>query len=162
MAACLRRPTQLLKSWYIGFFQIPRLPERVLMANNMRFLDNAFAAVPQAHMKPEDVTRYKEAMRQPGALTAMIGWYRALPGQMGRTAFSRQPYRVAAPTLVIWGEQDRYLHKACNTALPKYVNQLDIMYLPRASHWVQMHEPDKVNERMLAFFGPAEHGNGVE
>jgi len=56
-------PSQMLKSWYAFLFQVPGLPERVVRANNWRFLLSAM---------PDDLTekerdRYREAWAQLGA-----------------------------------------------------------------------------------------------
>ena len=66
------------------------------------------------------------------------------------------PLRVTSPTLVIWGERDAFLDRACNDTLPRYAPDLRVRYLP-ASHWVQLDRPDEVNLLMLAFFHPVGH-----
>lgn len=147
---CRKHPIQLLKSWYIFFFQIPGLPEACFRARNYALLRNTFGALPRQYMNETDIARYVEAASQPGALTAMINWYRALPGQL-RNKAARPDNTIRVPTCVIWGEQDAYLDKACNESLPRYVPDLRLHYLPESSHWVQLDAPDKVNELLLDF-----------
>jgi len=72
-------PTQMAKSWYIGFFQAPALPELALRAAGHAWLRSAMTrSSRQGTFGPEDFRRYREAWSRPGALTAMLGWYRAL------------------------------------------------------------------------------------
>jgi len=151
--AALRHPTQLLKSWYILFFQLPHLPEWVLRQHDYYPLERGLARVDPTHMTPADSARYKQSWRQPGALSAMLGWYRA----MGRHA-ARQPrlprlprLDIGVPTALIWGLDDPYLDRACNATLHRYVSDLRIHYLPGAGHWVQMNCPDETNHLLLDF-----------
>jgi pimeloyl-ACP methyl ester carboxylesterase len=55
------------------------------------------------------------------------------------------------PVCVIWGERDHALDTACNTALPRYVQDLQIHYHPEGTHWVQMDHPEETNALLLAF-----------
>ncbi len=76
----LRTPSQLKRSWYMFFFQLPWLPERFLSARGYESIENIFrdsAKNPEA-FDEEDVRRYVEAAAQPGALTGSINYYRAL------------------------------------------------------------------------------------
>lgn len=146
-----RHPRQILLSWYIYFFQIPALPELLFRANNYRLIDQAFSRVHPSYMTAADVQRYKDACAQPGALSAMIGWYRATFRDL--LAQGGNPPRLAinAPTAVIWGEGDDYLDRRCNDTLRRYVAQLDLHFLGDASHWVQLDRPDVVNSLILGF-----------
>src|SRR5580658_7680689 len=72
-------PRQMLRSWYMLFFQIPRLPELLFAQNGTRTL---LRTSRPGTFSPEDLDRYREAWSQPGALTAMINWYRALLREM--------------------------------------------------------------------------------
>ncbi|MBI5091216.1 MAG: alpha/beta fold hydrolase [Candidatus Hydrogenedentes bacterium] len=149
--ACRRHFAQIRKSWYIYFFQLPWLPERMIRRNDFAVLNRVFRAL---RMSPEDVQRYKAALSQLGALTAMIGWYRAMVRGLVRSRFAAPHARITAPTCVIWGERDVALDRACNETLPHYVDDLRIHYLPNANHWVQMHRPDEVNSLLLSFLAP--------
>lgn len=149
--ALRHHPKQLLKSWYIYFFQIPGLPEALIAASDYGALERIFSELPHTVMTATDVQRYKEACDHPGALTAMLGWYRALPRQLFIDGGLRDERKVSTPTCVIWGERDLALEKGINDTLGYYVENLEVHYLPQASHWVQMHAPDEVNRIMLEF-----------
>jgi epoxide hydrolase 4 len=149
----LRHPRQLLKSWYMLAFQLPWLPERVARAKRWRYFQ-AFSLGSAARadaFTAEDIERYIEAWSQPGAATATINYYRAVLRQ--------PPWRLAdrfgvvqAPTLVIWGELDRYLSKELAEPDRADVPNLErVVRLPDASHWVQHDEPERVNELLIEF-----------
>lgn len=148
--ACRSNPIQVLKSWYVFMFQIPGLPEAIWRLGDYKILRKTFGALPRQYMSETDIERYIDAMSQPGALTAMINWYRALPAQL-RNKAAMPDNTIHVPTCVIWGERDAYLSKACNATLPRYVPDLEIHYLPEGSHWVQMDCPDEVNRLLLEF-----------
>jgi pimeloyl-ACP methyl ester carboxylesterase len=154
----LRRPRQLAKSWYMLFFQLPWLPERLVRASGWRSFRYGFEhdARPGA-FTPQDLGRYVEAWSQPGAATAMINYYRAAFRQTPRRAEARiRP--IHAPTLVIWGERDRYLGAELAEPERADVPNLErVVRLPDASHWVQHDEPERVGQLLVEFFtGAAE------
>jgi pimeloyl-ACP methyl ester carboxylesterase len=148
----LTNPRQRLRSWYMGFFQLPWLPEAVFKANNYRAIEQAFrnTAVYKERFSDEVIEQYKHAAAQPGALTAAINYYRAnARGGMQELAGVDPVVRV--PTMVLWGEQDFALGKELNDRLPHYVPDLTLHYIKDASHWVQQDRPDLVNHYMLNF-----------
>jgi epoxide hydrolase 4 len=155
----LRGPRQLAKSWYMFAFQIPWLPERLIRARGWWLLRSGFErdARPGA-FPPHDMQRYVEAWSQPGFATAAINYYRAGFRQTPRRAQARIR-RVEAPTLVIWGERDRYLRSAlAEPDRGDVPNLARVVRLPDASHWVQHDEPERVTELLVEFFagaGPA-------
>lgn len=152
--ACKRGFRQLRRSWYIFFFQLRWIPEYLLRRNDFAAVRRIFDALPDEYMDDADIDRYIEALSRPGALTAAINWYRALPWAMLRHRGSLPNPMISMPTCVIWGENDVALDVLCNDTLPEYVDELEIHYLPRASHWVQIDHPEEVNRLMLGFLKP--------
>jgi pimeloyl-ACP methyl ester carboxylesterase len=150
----LRRPHQLVKSWYMFFFQLPWLPERVVRAWRWWSFRYGFEhdARPGA-FTPEDIDRYVEAWSQPGAARAMINYYRAVFRQSPPRAEARMR-PVSAPTLVVWGERDRDLGADLADPDPADVPNLErVVRLPDASHWVHHDEPERVAQLLTEFFG---------
>jgi len=148
----VRHPRQLGRSWYVVFFQLPRLPERVLRARNWAGLRYGFEhdARPGA-FTAEDIARYVEAWEQPGAVTATLNYYRAM-SRRSPARLRRDLRPVRAPTLVIWGKRDRYL--GAELAEPDQAdvpNLEDVVFLD-ASHWVQHDEPERVAQLLIDFF----------
>ena len=71
----LRHPSQLRRSWYFFYFQLPELPERHVRADDWEFFQD-FLRDARPPYTPEEMKRYIEAWSQPGAATAMINYYR--------------------------------------------------------------------------------------
>ncbi|MBI1317482.1 MAG: alpha/beta fold hydrolase [Candidatus Hydrogenedens sp.] len=151
--ACRRGLKQLRMSWYMFFFQLPWLPERAIRANNYNSLRRLFGSLPQQYVTPQDIDYYVEAMAQPGALHAAINWYRNIPQQLMGFGGRIPPNQITVPTCVIWGEKDDALSTLCCDTLPRYVEQLELHFLPESTHWLQMDDPEAVNAHLLAFLG---------
>ena len=150
--AGLRTWRQLRKSWYMFFFQLPWLPEALARAGDFAWFRSLLRDDPirPGAFNPADIERYVAAAAQPGALTASINYYRALFRQnLGQ----RMPKmaRIDAPTLVIWGDQDRYLGAELAEPNRALVPNCHVERIPDASHWVQVDRPARVNELLLDF-----------
>jgi len=148
----IRQPWQLLKSWYIFFFQVPWLPECLFRLNGFAALMRTFRRDPVRPdaFSAEDVERYRHALARPGALTAAINYYRAaFRRNLGRVPPGMKP--TAQPTLVIWGERDRYLDVRLLDGLNAWVPNLRVERLADASHWVQNDAPERVNPLLVEF-----------
>lgn len=148
----LRRPGQMLRSWYVGFFQLPWLPERAIRLNHFRSLRRLFRTDPSRRgaFSEADIDCYVDAFSAPGALTGPINYYRAAVRE-GPASLSRRVRPVQAPTLVIWGERDRYLVPELTAGLEQWVPNVRVERLPGASHWVQHDAPQRVNELLIDF-----------
>ena len=142
---------QLKKSWYMFFFQIPALPERMMTANYARAVRQAFhgMAIDKTHFTPDVLDRYAKDAQRPGAMTGMINWYRAALQIGGKM---RGPWPVIeTPTLIVWGEEDTALGVELLDGTEAYVSNLTVRRLPGVSHWVQQEAPDQVNAILSAW-----------
>jgi len=148
----LLSPGQLLRSSYMFFFQIPRLPEAVIRAGDFGLLQSVFLTDPvrPGAFTAEDIERYAGAMARPGALTATLNYYRSLlrsPREVGALL-----ERIEASVLVIWGERDRSLSRRLAEPPRLWVpNLLRVERLREASHWVAEDRPREVNTLLLDF-----------
>jgi len=139
-----RNLEQMLRSWYIGFFQVPKLPERLLARNNYQLLVRTLlGSSRRGTFTRADLEQYKEAWSQPGALTAMINWYRAL---WRSPALHQKSIRVKVPTLLIWGVRDRFLMQEMAPLSITLCDNGRLLLLPNATHWVQHEEVNSVLE----------------
>jgi epoxide hydrolase 4 len=143
----LKSPRQLLRSWYFFYFQTPWLPERRARRRHWRFFKR-FLRDARPPYTAEELDRYVEAWSQPGAAKRIINYYRAAV----RLGSKQEVLPVTAPTLVIWGEGDRYLGPKLAEPHHEDVPNLDrVERLPDASHWVHHDEPERVNELLVDF-----------
>jgi len=145
-----KSPRQILKSAYIAFFQLPLLPELLFQWNDYQLLADAFrkTTFDKNVFASEDLEHYKNAAAKPGALTAMLNYYRALPQSLSKQSYW-QPLEM--PTLLIWGEDDPFLGQELNDHLEAYVKNLQVKYIANCSHWVQQEKPGRVNQAMREF-----------
>ena len=145
--------TQLKKSWYVFFFQLPWIPERGMGRDGAKAIAEIFRTTPNdlAQFPTEVCEVYRRNAAQPGALTAMVNYYRALfRGNRKRPRVDpRTPIKV--PTLMVWGEDDMALDKSTTLTTGDYVKDFTIRYLPGVSHWVQQEQPEAVNAMISAF-----------
>jgi len=152
-AKALKTPRQLLRSWYILMFQVPWLPELILGRRGATPL----ASVIRSATRPGAVTReelriYRQAYLQPGALTAMLSWYRAI----ARLPSPRLAHpQLQMPTCLIWGKKDDALGWDMAAPSMDHCDDGRLFLLEDAGHFVQLDEPRRVAELLLDFFGPA-------
>jgi pimeloyl-ACP methyl ester carboxylesterase len=143
----LRHPLQMLRSWYILAFQIPGLPEIGLRRRNWRALERALRRTSRpGTFGAADFEHYRRAWSEPGAITAMIHWYRA-----GLRAHPRLPedVRIRVPTLLIWGAQDGFLDRRLARPSVDLCDDGRLGLIEEATHWVQHEEPGRVNRLLL-------------
>ena len=143
-------PAQQRRSWYVGFFQLPIVPEALLGHDPIESAGRFFrqGAVNQEAFSSFDIHVMASALAQPGALTGMLNWYRA--AARDRSALeSLRP--IDRPTLLIWAEDDVALGRSLTYGLEPWISNLKIHYIPRCGHWVQNEAPDEVNAQLLEF-----------
>lgn len=147
----LRRPRQLVRSTYVGFFQLPWLPEKVLGTADagltLRFLESQ---APGAFTE-EDRRVYREALTSPGALTAMLNYYRAAAREQVERAVGSSPRCVDVPTRVLWGEKDVALVSELADVPAEFASNLEVRRFADAGHFLHLERPDEVNAELLDF-----------
>ncbi len=147
----LTRSTQLLKSWYMLAFQLPRLPEA--------FLGRARSASDRqlraAGMTRADIERVHEEIVDAGALPYALGWYRALPLNDPRAMRTK----VAVPTTLVWSDDDIALGRWGAEATARWVEApYRFVELAGVSHWIPTQAPEALAEAVLDRIG----GEGLD
>ncbi|MFM2438650.1 MAG: hypothetical protein RLZ55_1473 [Actinomycetota bacterium] len=146
MAAVALRSTQLLKSWYMGLFQIPLVAERALQPGGPMWRA-MMRGLPRA-----SVERYTANASAPGALSAMLRWYRAAPLDFRRPSVGW--HRITVRTLYIWGQDDPALGKAAAEATARYVTgPYTFVALPGQGHWLPERAAEEVVPLLLEHLG---------
>ena len=142
-----RHPSQVLRSVYVGFFQLPWVPETALKIGNYAALRRAL--VSSSHrgtFSGQDLDHYVEAWAQPGALTGMLNWYRGL-----RLPRAKASGPIPARTLILWGRQDQALEPDLASESRRLCTNAEIQWFDKATHWVQHEEPAEVNAALIPF-----------
>ena len=143
------KPSQLRRSWYVFFFQLPTVPEVTWRAADWRILRWFIDTSNRADAFTEaDLARYRDAWSRPGAFTGMINWYRAL----FQCDVPESPDRTVEPqTLLVWGTEDPYLHAGMAELSVEQCIDGRLELLDDATHWLQHEVPDRVNDLLTEF-----------
>ena len=143
MSRSLVTSFQALRSYYMGLFQLPVLPERALLAGHGALLRWALT---RGGLPPAAVERYVTRMCEPGALSAALGWYRAIPWT------AREPVgTVRVPTLHVWSTGDAFLGRVATEDTARFVDapyRLEV--LEDVPHWIPELAADRSAELITA------------
>jgi pimeloyl-ACP methyl ester carboxylesterase len=145
--AMRNNPVQRKLSAYVRLIGLPLLTEFVLLLTRNKGLIDALKQSRQP-LSPEDLAHYRAAWAQPGAMTAMLNWYRALLRKPLPVECQR---RITTPTCLIWGRQDAYAVPELADASIALCDHGGVIWLNDATHWVQHDEPERVNRILLEF-----------
>jgi len=141
---------QMSKSWYIFYYQLPDLAEKLCSKNNWEYLVNTLISTSrEGSFSPEDIEEYKKAWSQPGAISGMLNWYRAF---MQVKSQKLQSQRVTVPTLLIWGEKDAFLGKEMAEPSIGLCDNGRLEFIEDATHWAQHDQAEKVCHLIDSFF----------
>jgi pimeloyl-ACP methyl ester carboxylesterase len=151
---------QALSSWYMLFFQLPRVPEWLISLNNFAMLERTFrkTVARPGVITETDIAIYKKALQEPGALTAAINYYRAnvanlfLNRQRRAASEDLSDGRIRVPTLFIYGERD---HAIVPETVRNVDDFVDAFYrevrIRTSGHWVQQEAHAEVSAALGSF-----------
>ena len=137
----LRTAEQARRSWYMGLFQLPLLPERLLSSDRFvrRFLG-------RSGMTAEMLATYRREIVADGALTTALNWYRAIP----LSAKDEVP-AVAVPTTLVWSDGDLVLGQHGAALTREYVTgDYEFVELSGVSHWIPQERPEELAAAILS------------
>jgi pimeloyl-ACP methyl ester carboxylesterase len=148
-----RNPAQGAASQYIHEIRAEGSEARYA-ANDYALLWRSLEKTAEAgHLTPADRAAFVQAWSQPGALTGMFNWYRAMrmdppkPGGQAQAEFyDDESLMVRVPARVMWGMQDTALLPGCVEGLERWVPNLDVRHVPDGSHWIVYEKPQLVSE----------------
>jgi pimeloyl-ACP methyl ester carboxylesterase len=149
--AFLRSFSQLKKSWYMLYFQIPELPERFLAADDFKNLRRSLSLGRSGRVPLEQIQPYVDAARRADGLRGALHYYRAMMRSLV-TGRLPKPEPIDAPVLVLWGEKDPFLGKELAQPPSSWVKNARVELLPNASHSVQLDESEQVGALLAQFF----------
>jgi pimeloyl-ACP methyl ester carboxylesterase len=141
--------------WYRLLFQLPWLPERIARAGDWALLERLLRDSSQpGTFSDSDFEVYKETWARPGAIGAMLNWYRAyapfrFPGQLEALGDGR----VRPPARLVWGVPDAFMESRLARLSLAYCADAELIEMPGAGHWV-LHTEAQASTRLLVdFFG---------
>lgn len=146
---------QRAASQYIRVFRDDALERRIAENGIDWFFEHSFMRhLTMEDVGPESRALYIDEWSQPGALTAMFNWYRASP--MAVPAMDEQPPRppfldapfpkLVMPVLIVWGLEDKALLPCQLEGLGPLIDDLTIVRIEGAGHFVPWEAPDPVTQ----------------
>ena len=150
----IRHWRQLRRSWYMAVFQLPWLPEALLAIDHARLIEVIFERmrITPEPLPNDTIRRYREQACTPGALTAMLNYYRAAIRGGGAARQRTLGYpAIELPTLVLWGLHDQALGKQNLDGLGSFVTDLTVVTLEQSGHFVHQDEPRRVTDEILGW-----------
>lgn len=142
-------PRQMLKSWYMGLFQVPWLAEGLLGFGGAEGAARMLKASSKRTTFSDDVAQYRQSWTRPGALTGMLNWYRAMLRH--RPPMPADP-RLKMPVLLIWGAKDIALDVSMAQPSIDLCDDGRLEVIASATHWVQHDAAEQVNDLLAAHF----------
>jgi pimeloyl-ACP methyl ester carboxylesterase len=147
---------QRAASQYITAFRNPDFEKYVDGIGLSEFFDGSFMRHTDFEKVRDEKPVYLEQWGQPGAMTAMLNWYRASAVQVPaigatpeRPAFLDGPFPpLQVPTLVIWGMDDKALLPVQLEGLEALVPNLTVERLEGVGHFAPWEAPDRVTMAM--------------
>lgn len=142
---------QFLASWYMFFFQIPRLPEWIISRNDFEILAKSLktSTAQPGVFTDEDIAEYKKAWKETDRLSSAINYYRA---NILKRLFSRNRESVKVPTLFIYGKKDTAILPETVQGVGDAVDApFDEIRIPDAGHWVQQEAREIVTDSLREF-----------
>ncbi len=137
-------PRQIVRSWYVWFYQIPKIPEWILSRNDAeRMVEPLEVTSNPETFDEETIRRYRSAWRHTG-VGPRIDWYRGF-----RRSDAPERDTVPQPTLICWGENDIALVPSLAEKSVEYCEQAQLRTFSEASHWVHHDESEAVTEALL-------------
>jgi pimeloyl-ACP methyl ester carboxylesterase len=151
-------------SQYIRAFRNPGIDEYIARIGIEGFFDTTFVKHADAALLAQEKPHYIDQWSQPGAMTAMLNWYRASTIVVPETGADEAPPPwldapfppVTQPTLVIWGMGDKALLPVQLDSLPALVPDLTLVKIGDAGHFVPWEKPDAVNAAMREWLAARE------
>ena len=151
---------QRAASQYINAFRVPEFEKAIEAMGVETFFEKSFSAHVDLKLIPEAEKRqYIAEWSQPGALTAMLNWYRAsqlvVPPPLVTVPIPEWVLgafpKVRIPTLVVWGMGDKALLPRQLDGMDRLVEDLTIVRLPDAGHFAPWETPETVAQALGHF-----------
>ena len=150
-------PRQLRLSWYMGFFQLPGLPEKVVRRREFAFLRRLWRTwSPGWSFSDKDFDPVAETFAQPGVVEAALAYYRAAVNLRAMLTPNKQPpiFDVPVPTLAMTGEREGCIAADVFEAMSRaedFSGGLEVQRVAAAGHFLHREQPQVVNERIIAW-----------
>lgn len=141
----------MLRSGYILAFEIRGLAERWVARGDWARLETMLrdTSVPKTYSE-ETLRHYRRAWSRPGAITAMMSWYRSMLKR--RPGADEAVREVEPPLLLIWGVRDHALGFEMAEPSLEYSRDGRLVVIDEGTHWVVQERVEEVQGLIEEFF----------
>jgi pimeloyl-ACP methyl ester carboxylesterase len=130
------------------------LPVKNWMVLSDKARRSALFADPEGDAAKSFFTMPSDPEARLDALSQMI-WSQACTGKfvwpIADRGFSRRAHRVAAPTLIVWGEGDGIIDAAYAQEFARRIAGAQVELIAKAGHMPHIEQPETVAEKVLSF-----------
>jgi pimeloyl-ACP methyl ester carboxylesterase len=156
MEALRTDPEQGRRMWYVFLFQVEGFAEEVLAADRLALVDRLIADwSPRPALEPEEVEAVKRTLGAPGALAAVLGYYRTIfRPELRDSALAEAAARgvepVPVPTLAIAGAEDGCVGRAVHERQAGFFSgPFRLEMVPGVGHWPHLEAPEVVGPLLV-------------
>jgi len=156
---------QTAASQYITWLRQDGAEDRLAENDFARMFSLLSAKMDMSWMTAERLEYYKAAWRDAAGLRAMLNWYRATPLLVAKPGvplpaeslphWEIEALKVRMPHLLIWGVDDTALLPEARDGLEAYCDDLKIVDVDGADHWILHQKPERVAGEIHKFLQSA-------
>lgn len=132
---------QLFKSYYIGLFQLPKIPELLFE----KFPNVGRSLLKSTGMTEHQLNVFQKEMIDEERLTGALNWYRGLPFSSNR--YLKQ--KVKVPTLFVWGKYDSAVGQKSVELNKNYIDAPYTEIVLDATHWIPTQNSKQLAELII-------------
>ena len=160
----IENEAQRAGSQYIRAFRDPKMEAGIARMGFDAFFEKSFAKhVDLASITSEERDRYLTDWTRPGALTAMLNWYRAsrivVPKVGEETVMpdwvQHGVPKIRIPVQVIWGLDDKALLPVQLEGIGEVGDDVEVVPLNGVGHFAPWQAPGQVADALAPFLGAA-------
>ena len=137
-------------SWHFGFAMLPELPETLVSGHERDFIawfthHNSWV---RGAITEADVDEFTRAYSRPGVMTAMFGYYRALPESARQNRASAEQ-KLTMPLLAVGA--DHMLKDETRQDLLRVAGNVQGVMIADCGHYVPEERPAELARQLLPF-----------
>ena len=132
---------QLFKSYYMGLFQLSKIPELIFE----KLPKIGLALLRDSGMTEQQLKDFQQEIVAEKRLTTALNWYRGIPFSSNKHL--TQPIRI--PTLFIWGKHDSAIGSKSVKLNKYYMKATYKEVIMDATHWIPVQNAKELTQHVL-------------